>query len=66
MPKAVSGKLSSAVRPAAPTSASRRPDAKGGKSSGAGGEGSSGGRNHLFNTEKFGQHILMNPLVAQG
>ncbi|KAG8917621.1 Dimethyladenosine transferase [Tulasnella sp. 418] len=24
------------------------------------------GRNPLFNTEKFGQHILKNPLVAQG
>ncbi|EIW71288.1 hypothetical protein TREMEDRAFT_67675 [Tremella mesenterica DSM 1558] len=31
------------------------------------GESSSGGggRNHLFNTERFGQHILTNPLVAQ-
>lgn len=25
-----------------------------------------GARNHLFNTERFGQHILTNPLVAQG
>ncbi|CAE6419955.1 unnamed protein product [Rhizoctonia solani] len=28
--------------------------------------GSSSGRNPLFNTERFGQHILKNPLVAQG
>jgi 18S rRNA (adenine1779-N6/adenine1780-N6)-dimethyltransferase len=28
--------------------------------------GTSGGRNHLFNTERFGQHILTNPAVAQG
>ncbi|QRV93820.1 rRNA (adenine-N6,N6)-dimethyltransferase [Ceratobasidium sp. AG-Ba] len=27
--------------------------------------GSSSGRNPLFNTERFGQHILKNPLVAQ-
>lgn len=26
----------------------------------------SGGRNPIFNTERFGQHILKNPLVAQG
>lgn len=42
-----------------------------GESSAAGaasgsGAASSGGRNHLFNTERFGQHILTNPLVAQG
>ena len=27
---------------------------------------SSGTRNPIFNTERFGQHILKNPLVAQG
>ncbi|KAG9113175.1 Dimethyladenosine transferase, partial [Ceratobasidium sp. 392] len=27
--------------------------------------GGSSGRNPLFNTERFGQHILKNPLVAQ-
>ena len=26
----------------------------------------SGARNHLFDTERFGQHILTNPTVAQG
>nr|ASF90277.1 hypothetical protein SPAR01865 [Bartheletia paradoxa] len=36
---------------------------KAGSSSGAGADG---GRNPLFNTERFGQHILKNPLVAQG
>lgn len=35
--------------------------AKNGESSAAG-----GGKNHLFNTERFGQHILTNPAVAQG
>ncbi|KAF9791924.1 S-adenosyl-L-methionine-dependent methyltransferase [Thelephora terrestris] len=30
------------------------------------GPSSSGTRNPIFNTERFGQHILKNPLVAQG
>ncbi|EGN94712.1 hypothetical protein SERLA73DRAFT_187771 [Serpula lacrymans var. lacrymans S7.3] len=30
------------------------------------GESSSAVRNPIFNTERFGQHILKNPLVAQG
>lgn len=69
MPKATSGKLSSAVRAAGPSSAYSRPTGKGkaaanGQDDGASGGG--GGRNHLFDTAKFGQHILMNPLVAQG
>lgn len=51
-----------------PHAASARP---GGKSDGAkNGESSSasasGTRNHLFNTDRFGQHILTNPMVAQG
>ncbi|ORX38829.1 putative rRNA (adenine-N6,N6-)-dimethyltransferase [Kockovaella imperatae] len=30
------------------------------------GSSGSGARNHLFDTERFGQHILTNPAVAQG
>lgn len=33
---------------------------------GSTGSAGAGGRNHLFNTERFGQHILTNPAVAQG
>ncbi|WVR04602.1 dimethyladenosine transferase [Kwoniella sp. DSM 27419] len=52
-----------------PTSAASRPKKTGESSAAAGGgkEGAGGGaRNHLFDTAKFGQHILTNPLVAQG
>ncbi|TXT08653.1 hypothetical protein VHUM_02781 [Vanrija humicola] len=48
--------------------ASQRP-AKGAlasASTSSAGDAASGARNHLFNTERFGQHILTNPLVAQG
>ncbi|KAK8847369.1 dimethyladenosine transferase [Kwoniella newhampshirensis] len=53
-----------------PTSAASRPK-KNGESSGSSSSasavaGGSGARNHLFDTAKFGQHILTNPLVAQG
>ena len=44
-------------------SSTNRPGGIGG---GEGGGGGGGARNHLFNTERFGQHILTNPLVAQG
>lgn len=68
MPKAVSQRLSRNVI-SAPTSASSRPTNKNhGKAGGDNAEasGSGGGKNHLFDTAKFGQHILTNPLVAQG
>ncbi|KIR24793.1 dimethyladenosine transferase [Cryptococcus deuterogattii 99/473] len=58
MPKATSQTFR-----AQPTSAAQRPK-KGGESSAAAATG--GARNHLFDTAKFGQHILTNPLVAQG
>lgn len=58
MPKATSQTFR-----AQPTSAAQRPK-KGGESSAAAAAG--GARNHLFDTAKFGQHILTNPLVAQG
>ncbi|KAH8086447.1 putative rRNA (adenine-N6,N6-)-dimethyltransferase [Filobasidium floriforme] len=71
MPKAVSQRLSRNVI-SAPTSASSRPANKNKSGGGGGGDGnaeasgSGGGKNHLFDTAKFGQHILTNPLVAQG
>lgn len=50
-----------------PHAANARPTpAKNGESSTAAGTGGAGARNHLFNTDRFGQHILTNPLVAQG
>ncbi|KAK6903764.1 dimethyladenosine transferase [Kwoniella mangroviensis CBS 8507] len=53
-----------------PTSAATRPSKKNGESSsaaaGASGGAAGGARNHLFDTARFGQHILTNPLVAQG
>jgi 18S rRNA (adenine1779-N6/adenine1780-N6)-dimethyltransferase len=69
MPKAVS----STFRPA--TIANPKKKGESSSTSGAGkgdggnaatGSAGSGGRNHLFNTERFGQHILTNPAVAQG
>ncbi|KAL5525028.1 DIM1 [Sanghuangporus sanghuang] len=55
MPKATSDRFSRAHEP----SAKKRESSKGT-------DGSSGGvRNPIFNTERFGQHILKNPLVAQ-
>ncbi|KDQ16992.1 hypothetical protein BOTBODRAFT_172602 [Botryobasidium botryosum FD-172 SS1] len=51
MPRATSDKFSRAHQPSAGSSSS---------------SDQSGGRNPLFNTERFGQHILKNPLVAQG
>ncbi|KAK4685332.1 18S rRNA (adenine1779-N6/adenine1780-N6)-dimethyltransferase, partial [Tremellales sp. Uapishka_1] len=61
MPKATSQTF---TRTHGPTAASVRPGgpSKNGESSASG----SGARNHLFDTAKFGQHILTNPLVAQG
>ena len=54
MPRATTERFSRAHQPSAKAS-------KGESSSGNG-----GGRNPIFNTERFGQHILKNPLVAQG
>lgn len=60
MPKAVSDKITRLH--AEPVSASKRIG-----SAGVGGPGSANvsTRNPIFNTERFGQHILKNPLVAQ-
>ncbi|KAJ7468670.1 S-adenosyl-L-methionine-dependent methyltransferase [Mycena latifolia] len=58
MPRATSDKFSRAHQPSAKASSSK--DAKGSSSS------SAAGRNPIFKTEQFGQHILKNPLVAQG
>ncbi|KAJ7145798.1 rRNA adenine dimethylase [Mycena epipterygia] len=57
MPRATSDKFSRAHQPSAKASSSK--DAKSSSSSAA-------GRNPIFKTEQFGQHILKNPLVAQG
>ncbi|GHJ85837.1 hypothetical protein NliqN6_2239 [Naganishia liquefaciens] len=65
MPKATSQKLSRQQAPAL-SSAASRPAKKGGAAGEEGGAAGGGGKNHLFDTAKFGQHILMNPLVAQG
>lgn len=51
MPRATSQKISAA----------HTPSAKGKERE----SGDVGGRNPLFNTERFGQHILKNPAVAQ-
>lgn len=59
MPKATSQTF---TRQHGLAAASKRPEVKKGESSAAAG----GARNHLFNTDRFGQHILTNPLVAQG
>ncbi|KAJ7880249.1 S-adenosyl-L-methionine-dependent methyltransferase [Mycena olivaceomarginata] len=56
MPRATSDKFSRAHQPSAKASSSK--DAKS--------PSSSAGRNPIFKTEQFGQHILKNPLVAQG
>ncbi|KII84043.1 hypothetical protein PLICRDRAFT_147270 [Plicaturopsis crispa FD-325 SS-3] len=55
MPRATTDRFSRAHQPSAKASSSKDK----GESSG------SGGRNPIFNTERFGQHILKNPLVAQ-
>ncbi|TRM66740.1 S-adenosyl-L-methionine-dependent methyltransferase [Schizophyllum amplum] len=57
MPKATSDKFSRAHIPSAKNAAKA-------ESSSSGGGG--GARNPIFKTERFGQHILNNPLVAQG
>ena len=70
MPKAVS----STFRPATianpkkkgESSSSSKGDGNGNGNAASTGSAGSGGRNHLFNTERFGQHILTNPAVAQG
>jgi 18S rRNA (adenine1779-N6/adenine1780-N6)-dimethyltransferase len=60
MPKATSNTF---TRQHGLAAASKRPEAKKGESSAS---AAGGARNHLVNTDRFGQHILTNPLVAQG
>ncbi|KAI5832644.1 rRNA adenine dimethylase [Schizophyllum commune Tattone D] len=55
MPKATSDKFSRAHIPSAKNAAKAESSSSGG-----------GARNPIFKTERFGQHILNNPLVAQG
>ena len=54
MPRATSERFSRAHEPSAKSKQAKS------------GDESSAVRNPIFNTEKFGQHILKNPLVAQG
>lgn len=54
MPRATTDRFSRAHQPSAKKVASKDADDSGGV------------RNPIFNTERFGQHILKNPLVAQG
>ncbi|KAJ7088554.1 S-adenosyl-L-methionine-dependent methyltransferase [Mycena crocata] len=58
MPRATSDKFSRAHQPSAKASSSK--DVKSSSAS------SAAGRNPIFKTEQFGQHILKNPLIAQG
>ena len=62
MPKAVSAKLSRVHQPAAGDV--RMSNSNAGGSSMA--NSSATTKNPIFNTDRFGQHILKNPLVAQG
>ncbi|KAI0255667.1 S-adenosyl-L-methionine-dependent methyltransferase [Lactifluus subvellereus] len=55
MPRATSERFSKA----------HQPSAKRNTSKGHGGSSSSSVRNPIFNTERFGQHILKNPSIAQ-
>ncbi|CAK5284449.1 unnamed protein product [Mycena citricolor] len=57
MPRATTDKFHRAHQPSAKASSSSSKDA---------GSSSSAARNPIFKTEQFGQHILKNPLVAQG
>ncbi|KAG1760891.1 S-adenosyl-L-methionine-dependent methyltransferase [Suillus occidentalis] len=61
MPRATSGRFSrthqSSVKSAAASSSSKNHNANEGTSAGV--------RNPIFNTERFGQHILKNPQIAQ-
>lgn len=59
MPRAVSEKVSRVHQPAAAT---RRPGTSGSSASSSAGPTT---KNPIFNTDRFGQHILKNPLVAQ-
>lgn len=54
MPRATSDRFTRAHQPSAKASASKGQ-----------GESSSATRNPIFNTERFGQHILKNPSIAQ-
>ena len=63
MPRAVSAKISRVHEPSA---GSLRPAAAKAEHHGSNQNSSATTKNPIFNTDKFGQHILKNPLVAQG
>ncbi|KDN37922.1 putative rRNA (adenine-N6,N6-)-dimethyltransferase [Tilletiaria anomala UBC 951] len=63
MPKAISSKLSRVHQPAA---GDVRLGSASGGGSGSMANSSNTTKNPIFNTDRFGQHILKNPLVAQG
>ncbi|KAF7297167.1 rRNA adenine N(6)-methyltransferase [Mycena indigotica] len=59
MPRATSDKFTRAHQPSAKASSTKT-------ASSSKADSSAGARNPIFKTEQFGQHILKNPLVAQG
>ncbi|KAF9238327.1 S-adenosyl-L-methionine-dependent methyltransferase [Melanogaster broomeanus] len=62
MPRATSERFSRAHQPSIKSAAAGGSSSRGNDN----GEGSSSGvRNPIFNTERFGQHILKNPQIAQ-
>ena len=63
MPKAFSDRFSRGHEPSFKSAAKKSGKKQTSESSEP---SSSGTRNPIFNTERFGQHILKNPLVAQG
>ncbi|KAF9645179.1 rRNA adenine dimethylase [Thelephora ganbajun] len=63
MPRAISGRFSRGHDPSVKSAAKKSGRNQVNESSEP---SSSGTRNPIFNTERFGQHILKNPLVAQG
>jgi 18S rRNA (adenine1779-N6/adenine1780-N6)-dimethyltransferase len=60
MPRAVSDRFIRAHQPSAKAGSSKERTADGAA------PGAGAVHNPIFNTERFGQHILKNPLVAQG
>lgn len=64
MPRATTDKFNRSHEPAIKSASSRSSGSGVASSSGSGG-GDARATNPLFNTERFGQHILKNPSVAQ-
>lgn len=65
MPRAVSDKLIQLHSAAAKPTSSKANGASAGSSSSSSSSATGNAGNPIFNTDRFGQHILKNPLVAQ-